>query len=101
MGLFTIYTNKRIPPVQHGNPTGEKKHEMHLRERCRQVLCNEVVNVVYHINSRFPQPTLAHTLKKQAKRYIEKNELPLEVKVAGNNVEIRRKKREARPLATT
>lgn len=101
MELFSIYTNKRLPPARNGNPSGARKHEMHLRERCRQVLCNEVVNVVYHINGKYPQPTLANTLKKQAKRYIANNALPLEVKVAGNNVEIRKKKREVRPLATT
>lgn len=102
MELFSIYTNKRLPPVQNSNPGGARKqHEMHLRERCRQVLCNEVVNVVYHINGKYPQPTLAKTLKKKAKRYIDNNELPLVVKVVGNNVEIRKKKREVRLLPTT
>jgi hypothetical protein len=93
---FVIMTNKRLPKV---TPKPVVIQDMRLREFCRRVMCGEAVNVVYQIKGGY-NPRQCEIMAKRARRFIGSHGWPLVVTQNGNFVEIRKRKREARPLPT-
>lgn len=96
-----IWYGKKLPGKRTGLHNGNLQYDLHEREMCRKVAAFEVPNVIYDFRD-VPRPdVVVKGQKRKLLRFIAKQGYNLEINVSGPFLEIRRKKREVRPLATT
>lgn len=99
--MMKVWYGKKLPEQKHGTLGGKLRYDLHERENCRKVVAYEVPNVIYDFRGEERHDVIIKSQKRKLLRYIDKMGYNLEVNVSGPFLELRRKKREVRPLTTT
>lgn len=99
--MMRIWYGKKLPEKRTGLHNGNLKYDLHERENFRKVAAYEVPNVIYDFRGEPRPDVVAKGQKRKAlRKFKELGYTTLEANLSGPFLEIRRKKREARPLPT-